>query len=64
MLAASAPEEAVPILSGTVLPLLDGGRGGVAETARLDWDFRPKRKQAVRINMDRIATKTKVSEIF
>lgn len=43
MLAASAPEEALPILSGIVLPLLDGGRGGVADTARLDWDFSPKR---------------------
>jgi hypothetical protein len=47
LLAASAPEEVLPILSGIVLPLLDGGRGGVADTARLDWDFRPKRKQSV-----------------
>ena len=35
-------EEALPILSGIVLPLLDGGRGGVDDTARLDWDFNPK----------------------
>ena len=42
LLAASAPEEALPILSGTVLPLLDGGRGGVDDTARLDCDFSPK----------------------
>lgn len=46
LLAASAPEEALPILSGIVLPLLDGGRGGVDDTARLDCDFSPKtRKQ-------------------
>ena len=42
LLAASAPEEALPVLSGIVLPLLDGGRGGVDDTARLDWDFSPK----------------------
>lgn len=47
LLAASAPE-VLPILSGIVLPLLDGGRGGVADTARLDWDFSPKRKGSVR----------------
>lgn len=48
LLAVSAPEEALPILSGTVLPLLDGGRGGAADTARLDWDFSPKRRKSVR----------------
>lgn len=41
LLAVSALEEVLPILSGIVLPLLDGGRGGVADTARLDCDFNP-----------------------
>lgn len=49
LLAASAPEEALPVLSGIVLPLLDGGRGGVDDTARLDWDFSPKRKKITKI---------------
>lgn len=44
LLAVSAAEEELPILSGTVLPLRDGGRGGVTDTARLDWDFSPKGK--------------------
>lgn len=44
LLAASAAEEALPTLSGTVLPLRDGGRGGVADTARLDCDFSPAGK--------------------
>jgi hypothetical protein len=42
LLAASALEDALPILSGMVLPLLDGGRGGVDAMARLDCDFSPK----------------------
>lgn len=42
LLAVSAPEEVVPILSGTVLPRLEGGRGGVADTVRLDGDFSPE----------------------
>lgn len=41
LLAASALEEVLPILSGIALPLLDGGRGGVPDTARLDCDFNP-----------------------
>lgn len=48
LLAVSAPEEALPNLSGIVLPLLDGGRGGVADTARLDWDFSPISKESVK----------------
>lgn len=43
LLAVSALEDVLPILSGIALPLLDGGRGGVDDTARLDCDFSPKR---------------------
>lgn len=37
----SPPEEAPPTLSAITLPRLDGGRGGVDETALFDWDFKP-----------------------
>lgn len=41
MLEDSPPEEEVPTLSAITLPRLDGGRGGVDETALFDWDFKP-----------------------
>lgn len=36
LLEESTPDEVPPTLSANILPLLDGGRGGVEDTARFD----------------------------
>lgn len=51
MLEDSAPEEEVPTLSAITLPRLDGGRGGVDETALFDWDFKPSKEIIIIIRL-------------